>query len=76
MSNYLPALRRRVAHSVSSGTKILFWKDRWLNGQAPMLIWPEEFRGSLNPNSSICDFEYLCSEEPFAEHEDVVSFRN
>lgn len=41
-----------------------------------MLIWLEEFRGSLNPNNSICDLEYLCSEESFAEHEDVVSFRN
>lgn len=74
--NCLPALRSCVAHCILSRTETLFGKDQWLNGWAPMYIWPEEFKKTLNPNGSIHDLEFLCSEEPFMENKDVVYFRN
>lgn len=74
--NCLPALGSCVAHGILLGTKTLFGKDQWLNGLAPMNIWLEEFRKTLNPNGSVHDLDFLCSEEPFMENEDVVYFRN
>lgn len=76
VTSCLPVLSSCVSHGINLGTETLFWKDRWLNGRAPMFIWPEEFRRTPYPNGSIRNLEFLLIEVPFSENEDVISFRD
>ncbi|XP_039126955.1 uncharacterized protein LOC120263117 [Dioscorea cayenensis subsp. rotundata] len=61
----LPSLRGCILQSVNSGTTTLFWKDRWVDGQAPMYIWPDEFRRTSSPDGTVCDLLPLFEETPF-----------
>lgn len=50
-----------------TGAETLFWKNRWLNGRAPMLIWPEEFSASHQQNDTVRDMIHMLSEAPFMD---------
>lgn len=55
----LPALRSCVSYEIVTGKETLFWKDGWLNGIAPMSLWPEEFGASRRPNGTVHEFILL-----------------
>lgn len=75
-SQNLPALRRCILHDVHSGSETLFWKDRWLNGRAPLNLRPKDFCNCLCPNGLVKDLYALLYDEPFADDPDVIGVRN
>lgn len=54
----------------------LFWKDRWLNGRAPMYLWPEKCRRNHFSNGTVRELCSLLAEAPFSEDMDVLPFRD
>lgn len=66
-SNCLSAFRACVTVEIHSGADSFFWKDRWLNGLAPMNIWPDEFLETARPNGTVRELVSLLSRSPFAE---------
>ncbi|XP_026416556.1 uncharacterized protein LOC113311992 [Papaver somniferum] len=38
---------------VNNGDKVLFWRDIWLNGHAPMMLFPALFKLSRNKDATI-----------------------
>ncbi|XP_039145636.1 uncharacterized protein LOC120282866 [Dioscorea cayenensis subsp. rotundata] len=67
----LSAFNGCVTVKVHFGMEALFWKDRWLNGRAPMHLWPNEFLASPMQNASVFDLRHLLVQQPFSdEHTD------
>ncbi|XP_039123372.1 uncharacterized protein LOC120259989 [Dioscorea cayenensis subsp. rotundata] len=71
----LPALRNCISHEVSSGKDTLFWKDGWLNGIAPMNLWPEEFYTCRRPNGTIHELGHLLDEVPCIDNDLIDQVR-
>ncbi|XP_039123641.1 uncharacterized protein LOC120260266 [Dioscorea cayenensis subsp. rotundata] len=67
----LPALRGCVLQGVSSGMETLFWKYRWINGCAPMFLWPEEFSRTTAPNGTVREMLTVCGQAPFSANLDI-----
>lgn len=74
-SKTLLALRGCITQKVYSRSVTLFWKDRWLNGQAPRFLWPEVFSNFLHCDGTVWGLEYLLDEEPFKDNPDIILFR-
>lgn len=64
ISSCLTAFRGCITQGVNVGTETLLWKDRWLNGRAHMLLWPDEFRDSSHQNNTLRELAHLLSEAP------------
>lgn len=73
---YIPALRARISHEVRFRLETLFWKDPWLNGIAPMHIWPEILWNSLQQNGFVHELAHLLSVTPFADYPMFIRSRS
>lgn len=76
VSSCLPALKGCILQDVKSGREILFWKDHWPNGKAPMFLWLDEFLESSTINDTIYDLLHLFAESPFSELLEVSQVHN
>lgn len=63
--NSLPTLRGCLLHEVKFGMDTLFWKDCWLNGRAPMYLWPEDYSACPRPDGTFQELIHLLDELPF-----------
>ncbi|XP_039120313.1 uncharacterized protein LOC120256691 [Dioscorea cayenensis subsp. rotundata] len=63
-----------VTVKVCSGMESLFWKDRWLNGRAPMHLWPNEFSACSMQNATMFDLRHLLNRQPFSSDHEFVLF--
>lgn len=61
----LLACRSCFTHKVVTEKDTLFWKDGWLDGCAPMNLWPDIFRASHYPNGTIHELIPYLDEPPF-----------
>lgn len=52
---------------INAGIETLFWKDCWLNGRAPMLLWPDIYRDTQHHNDIVWELAHLLSEAPFSD---------
>lgn len=66
VSRCLPPLRGCISFDINSGKETLFWKDNWLNGWAPRLVWPDIYFATHQQNGSVWDLRLLLSEPPFS----------
>ncbi|XP_039117658.1 uncharacterized protein LOC120253386 [Dioscorea cayenensis subsp. rotundata] len=71
-----PILRCCVLSEVNSGADTYFWKDRWLNGRAPMYVWHEQYRECGQQDASFKDLAHLLEGHPFCEDADLVQIRD
>ncbi|XP_039122026.1 uncharacterized protein LOC120258641 [Dioscorea cayenensis subsp. rotundata] len=71
----LPALRCCFKREIYSSAETLFWKDRWLNGRAPMFVWQDIFNSCTQQNASFNELESLLDEQPFCEDVDVADIQ-
>ncbi|XP_039134949.1 uncharacterized protein LOC120272251 [Dioscorea cayenensis subsp. rotundata] len=67
----LPALRSCLSHKISTGKETFFWRDCWINGVAPMHLWPVEYSECRHTNSTIYELRHLLEEQPFIDNEFV-----
>ena len=44
-----------IQKAIEDGMTTLFWYNNWLEGQAPMNLWPEEFSESVYPRGIVRD---------------------
>lgn len=68
----LPTLRCGVTSDINSGSETFFWKDRWLNGRAPMYVWPELFRSCGQEVATFSELVHLLEEQPFCVDADIA----
>lgn len=76
VSSCLPALRGFILQGINTGDETLFWKDRWLNGRAPMCLWLDEFKDSQHPNDTVHNLIHLLNEPPFMENKDILHIKD
>ncbi|XP_039140399.1 uncharacterized protein LOC120277606 [Dioscorea cayenensis subsp. rotundata] len=72
----LPVLRCCVTSTINSGSETFFWKDRWLNGRAPMNVWPELYCESKWRDATFEELGHLLENQPYCEDEGVIQFRD
>lgn len=72
----LLALRGCLLKEPFNGLETLFWKDCWINGRAPMYVWPVEYRDCLRPNGTVKDLIHLCDEIPLMETQEMRHLRD
>lgn len=53
---------RNFVIKVNNGGKVLFWRDNWLNGQAPMTLFPTLFKFSRNKEATIQEMLMMSSD--------------
>lgn len=59
LSNCISAFRACLTPCIFDGTATLFWFDRWINGCAPMHLWPVQFRDSHQPLGTLRELKGL-----------------
>lgn len=74
--NFLLAFRGCILHGINSGEKTLFWKDRWLNGIAPMHQWLKEFRACPHPNGTVQELGHMFEVVPFSGYRETWQVRD
>lgn len=72
--SYLLALEGCTEQIVRDNSRSLFWKDNWLNGRAPMNIWPDTFLETANPNGTVKELIHWLERASFQEELEVESF--
>lgn len=65
VSHCLLAFGGCVSVKVKSGSKSLFWKNRWFKELTPMNLWPEELLVSSRPNGTVRELAHLLVRLPF-----------
>lgn len=70
----LSALKGCTEQIVQDGSRSLFWKDKWLNGRAPMNIWPDSFTETDNPNGTVRELIHRLEFASFREDLEVGHF--
>lgn len=70
----LPALRCCILHGINSGRETLLWKDRWLNGRAPMFLWSKEFRRTQSPNGTVRKLSLLLAQTTLSDDVDFSTY--
>lgn len=74
--NCLPAFRKCVSHKINLGTETLFWKDNWIEGRAPMYLWPEDFQASCASNSIVSELANVLERLSFSTFPDLRPLRD